>query len=461
MHVHILGICGTFMAGIAQIAQQKGYRVTGSDENVYPPMSTLLEKSGITLTTGYDPTQLDTNPDLVIIGNAMSRGNPCVERVLRDKIPYISGPQWLAESILQDKIVIAVSGTHGKTTTSSIVTWLLESAGKNPGFLIGGVLSNFGISARYTDSPYFVVEADEYDSAFFDKRSKFIHYHPTVLLCNNLEFDHADIFSSLADIQKEFHYLIRTVPGNGKIIYPKTDKALIETLARGCWTPTETFGTTEQCDWFTQNESPDGSSFEVVHANQVCGKAKWALLGQHNVQNALAALACVNAVGVTPQEAIPALSDFKSPARRLQLRGEINGVSVYDDFAHHPTAIHTTIAGLRARVGKDTRIISVMELRSYTMRSGYHKDTLAASLEESDSVYLYRSNDLTWDLAPVVDELSKTKQAAALPTVDEIVRNVVSQVKAGDHILVMSNGGFEGIHGKLLAALQAKEVSTT
>jgi len=453
MHIHILGICGTFMAGIAQIAQQKGFQVTGSDENVYPPMSTQLEQAGIKLTAGYDPSQLTPHPDLVVIGNAMKRGNPCVEKVLNDKIPYVSGPQWLAEAVLHDKIVIAVSGTHGKTTTSSIVTWLLESAGKNPGFLIGGVVSNFGISARYTDSPYFVVEADEYDSAFFDKRSKFVHYHPTVLLCNNLEFDHADIFASLSDIQKQFHHLIRTVPGNGKIIYPSNDTAVIETLEMGCWTPKETFGENNKSDWFATNASDDGSSFDVMYHNTSCGRVEWPLLGQHNVQNALAALACAKAIDIEPNEIIPALAIFQAPARRLQLRGEINGVFVYDDFAHHPTAIHTTIAGLRARVGKNARIFSVVELRSYTMRSGYHKDTLAASLEESNAVYLYRSDDLKWDLEPVVNELSNNTSAFALNTVEDIVKQVTDDVKPGDHILIMSNGGFEGIYGKLLAAL--------
>jgi UDP-N-acetylmuramate: L-alanyl-gamma-D-glutamyl-meso-diaminopimelate ligase len=438
------------MAGIAQLAQQKGFRVTGSDENVYPPMSTQLEQAGIKLTSGYDPSQLEPRPDMVIIGNAMKRGNPCVEKVLNDKIPYTSGPQWLAEAILADKTVIAVAGTHGKTTTSSIVAWLLEYAGHNPSFLIGGVVSNFGVSARYTKSPYFVVEADEYDSAFFDKRSKFVHYHPTILLCNNLEFDHADIFASLSEIQKQFHHVIRTVPGNGKIIYPKNDAALNETLQMGCWTPTETFGAGEESDWYATNINEACSAFDVMYKNKFCGRVEWSLLGRHNVQNALAALASIHAAGIDASKVIPGLSEFISPARRMQIRGEINGITIYDDFAHHPTAIETTIAGLRARVG-NARIFSVMELRSYTMRCGYHKDTLAASLHDSDSVYLYRSNDLLWDLDPVVKQLKKP--AYAIDSVAEIIEKIKQDAKPGDHILVMSNGSFEGIHEKLLKSL--------
>lgn len=453
MHIHILGVCGTFMAGVARLAHEKGFRVTGSDENVYPPMSTQLEELGISLTIGYSPEQLSPRPDLVIIGNAMKRGNPCVEAVLNQRIPFTSGPQWLADHIMQDKTVIAIAGTHGKTTTSSLVAWLLEYAGMRPSFLIGGVVSNFGVSSRYTSSPFFVVEADEYDSAFFDKRSKFVHYHPQVLLCNNLEFDHADIFSSLADIQKQFHFVIRTVPSEGKIIYPQQDKALKETLEMGCWSLTETFGDAEGSDWVARNISENTQSFDVYYRDEYCGRVSWELMGYHNVQNALAALACVNAVGIAPQKVIAGFSEFIAPARRMQLRGVLNGISVYDDFAHHPSAIETTIAGLRACVGPQARILSVVELRSYTMRCGYHKDTLASSLKNSDAVYLYRSNDLKWDLDPVVNQLKTERPAMALNSVDEIVQQLKKDAKPGDHILIMSNGGFEGFHGKLLDML--------
>lgn len=448
--VHILGICGTFMAGIAQLAKQIGWQVSGADEEVYPPMSDLLAESGIAVTSGYSSQDLPHDAELVI-GNALSRGNPCVEYILSQRLPYTSGAEWLAKNILPGKRVFAVSGTHGKTTTASMLAWIFEYAGLNPGFLIGGVVSNFGISARYTDSEIFVIEADEYDSAFFDKRSKFIHYHPSVLLINNLEYDHADIFPDLLSIQKQFHHLLRTVPTNGKIVYPANTKSIEEVIAMGCWTPIETFGAQESA-WKIQTEAADGSEFSVYHHGKKQGTVQWKLLGQHNVFNALAAIICATEAQVSVQQALDALKIFTPPARRLELKGDVNGVKVYDDFAHHPTAIATTLAGLRAHVKKE-RIITVIEPRSYTMRSGVHQNKLAESLQEADVVLMQQPKKSTWKVNDVINTLAKTKKAAAYDEVDEIVEALVAMAKPGDHIVIMSNGGFGDIYGKLLGAL--------
>ncbi|ASI89755.1 UDP-N-acetylmuramate:L-alanyl-gamma-D-glutamyl-meso-diaminopimelate ligase [Vibrio mediterranei] len=448
MHIHILGICGTFMGGAAVLAQQLGHRVTGSDANVYPPMSTLLESEGIEIIEGFDPAQLDPAPDLVVIGNAMSRGNPCVEYVLNHNLKYTSGPQWLQEFLLHDRWVLAVSGTHGKTTTSSMLSWILEDCGYQPGFLVGGVLGNFGQSARLGESMFFVVEADEYDSAFFDKRSKFVHYHPRTLIMNNLEFDHADIFDDLEAIKRQFHHLVRTVPGNGRILAPRKDKALGDVLGRGCWSEVEHTG--ENADWHANKLKRDGSHFEVyLHGSKV-GEVKWELVGDHNVDNALMAIAGARHVGVTPDLACEALGKFINTKRRLELKGEVNQVTVYDDFAHHPTAIELTLGGLRNKVGKQ-RILAVLEPRSATMKRGVHKETLAQSLTQADAVFLFQPDNIAWSVEEIAHSCSQP--ATVSDSIDELVQAIVEQAQPGDQILVMSNGGFGGIHQKLLEAL--------
>lgn len=448
MHIHILGICGTFMGGAAILARQLGHKVTGSDANVYPPMSTLLESQGIEIIEGFDPSQLEPAPDLVVIGNAMSRGNPCVEYVLNSQIRYTSGPQWLQEFLLHDRWVLAVSGTHGKTTTSSMLAWILEDCGYQPGFLVGGVLGNFGVSARLGESVFFVVEADEYDSAFFDKRSKFVHYHPRTLVMNNLEFDHADIFDDLEAIKRQFHHLVRTVPGNGRILAPKQDTDLEDVLSRGCWSETEFSG--EQGDWQAEKLIADGSQFKVFFQGEEVGIVNWDLVGDHNVDNALMAIAAARHVGVTPDLACESLAKFINTKRRLELKGEVNGVTVYDDFAHHPTAIELTLGGLRNKVGDD-KIIAVLEPRSATMKRGVHKDTLAASLTKADEVFLYQPESIEWSVEDIARQCQQPAQVSN--SVDQLVDKIISSAKSGDHILVMSNGGFEGIHGKLLAKL--------
>lgn len=448
MHIHILGICGTFMGGAAILARQLGHKVTGSDANVYPPMSTLLESQGIEIIEGFDPSQLDPAPDLVVIGNAMSRGNPCVEYVLNSQIRYTSGPQWLQEFLLHDRWVLAVSGTHGKTTTSSMLAWILEDCGYQPGFLVGGVLGNFGVSARLGESVFFVVEADEYDSAFFDKRSKFVHYHPRTLVMNNLEFDHADIFDDLEAIKRQFHHLVRTVPGNGRILAPKQDTDLEDVLSRGCWSETEFSG--KQGDWQAEKLIADGSQFKVFFQGEEVGIVNWDLVGDHNVDNALMAIAAARHVGVTPDLACESLAKFINTKRRLELKGEVNGVTVYDDFAHHPTAIELTLGGLRNKVGDD-KIIAVLEPRSATMKRGVHKDTLAASLTKADEVFLYQPESIEWSVEDIARQCQQPAQVS--DSVDQLVDKIVSSANSGDHILVMSNGGFEGIHGKLLAKL--------
>ncbi|PMO32648.1 UDP-N-acetylmuramate:L-alanyl-gamma-D-glutamyl-meso-diaminopimelate ligase [Vibrio breoganii] len=450
MHIHILGICGTFMGGAAVLAKQLGHKVTGSDANVYPPMSTLLESEGVEIIQGYDPDQLEPRPDLVVIGNAMSRGNPCVEYVLDNNLKYTSGPQWLQEFLLHDRWVLAVAGTHGKTTTSSMLAWILEDCGYEPGFLVGGVLGNFDQSARLGGSMFFVVEADEYDSAFFDKRSKFVHYHPRTLVMNNLEFDHADIFDDLEAIKRQFHHLVRTVPSNGRILSPADDEALSDVLTRGCWSETEFSGK----EWQVKKQKADGSHFEVYLKQQKVGEVKWNLVGDHNVNNALMAIAAARHVGVVPDLACESLGRFINTKRRLELKGEVNGITVYDDFAHHPTAVELTLDGLRNKVGEQ-RIFAVLEPRSSTMKMGVHKDILAASLGLADKVFLYQPDSIEWSVEDIAQQCSQPAQASN--SVDDIVKSLVEETKPGDHILVMSNGGFEGIHTKLLQALQVAE----
>ena len=452
MHIHILGICGTFMGGLAILARQLGHKVTGSDANVYPPMSTQLEQQGIVLTQGYDPAQLEPHPDMIVIGNAMSRGNPCVEAVLNQGLVYTSGPQWLCEQVLQGRWVLACAGTHGKTTTSSMLAWILEFAGMEPGYLIGGVPGNFGVSARLGDLPFFVIEADEYDSAFFDKRSKFVHYRPRTVVLNNLEFDHADIFDDLAAIQRQFHHLLRTVPANGRLILPVADENLQAVLEQGCWSETETTAIAADADWQAELKSPDGSHFDVMFDGQACGSLQWSLTGQHNVFNALSAIAAARHVGVRPETALEALSSFQGVKRRMELLDTVEGIAIYDDFAHHPTAIETTLQGLRARVGQQ-RIIAVIEPRSNTMKLGSHQVRLAPATEDADHVIWYQSPDLGWSLQSVVD--SSNCEAEISTSVEGIVDQLKSSAKAGDHIVIMSNGGFGGIHQKLVTALEA------
>ncbi len=449
MHIHILGIGGTFMGGMALLARAAGHTVSGSDAKLYPPMSTQLAEQGITVREGYDPAHLDPAPDVVVVGNVMTRGNPAVEYMLDRGLPYTSGPQWLAEHVLQDRWVLAVAGTHGKTSTASMLAWILEYAGLQPGFLIGGVPENFGVSARLGNAPFFVVEADEYDTAFFDKRSKFVHYRPRTLILNNLEFDHADIFPDLAAIQRQFHHLVRTVPGNGLIVANGAEPALADTLAMGCWTPVERFGSAESL-WRAQSLTPDDSRFTVICGEQQVGEAHWELLGAHNRANALAAIAAARHAGVPPALAIAALAEFRNVKRRLQVRGTIDGITVYDDFAHHPTAIATTLAGLRGRVGA-ARIIALLEPRSNTMRLGVHKDQLAPSLAAADQVLLYQPDDLGWDLGGVATALGSKAQVHA--SIEALLAALLQMARSGDHVLIMSNGAFGGIHDKLLRSL--------
>ncbi|MEX3668674.1 UDP-N-acetylmuramate:L-alanyl-gamma-D-glutamyl-meso-diaminopimelate ligase [Paraburkholderia phenoliruptrix] len=461
MHIHILGICGTFMGGLAVLARGAGHTVTGCDAGVYPPMSTQLEAQGIRLIEGYDAQQLDgLNADLFVIGNVVSRGNPLMEAILDRGLPYVSGPQWLGEHVLNGKWVLAVAGTHGKTTTSSMLTWLLEDAGLNPGFLIGGVPLNFGVSARLTDSSFFVIEADEYDTAFFDKRSKFVHYRPKTAVLNNLEFDHADIFPDLAAIEKQFHHLIRTVPRIGRVVTNGREDALERVLTRGCWSEVERFGV--QGGWETQPAEdgvPVDERFAVYHNAERVGVVEWQVQGEHNRMNALAAIAAARHVGVPPAQAARSLASFRNVKRRMEVRGSVDGVTVYDDFAHHPTAIDTTVAGLRARVGRDnTRILAVLEPRSNTMKLGVMKAQLPASLADADLVFGYGApsgrDALGWNLGEALAPLGA--KAQAFDNLDALVKAVVHAARPGDQILVMSNGGFGGVHQKLLDALSAR-----
>ena len=449
MHIHILGICGTFMGGVALLARSLGMKVSGSDANVYPPMSDQLKAAGIELQEGYLAEHMKPKPDLVVIGNAMSRGNPAVEYVLNEGLAYTSGPQWLANNVLKDRWVLAVSGTHGKTTTSSLLAWILEDAGLAPGFLIGGVPGNFDEAARLGDTPFFVIEADEYDTAFFDKRSKFVHYHPRTLVVNNLEFDHADIFDDLAAIQKQFHHLIRTVPSEGLIIIPPDEVDIDKTLSMGCWSKKQTVGL-EAGDLQATEVSADGSEFKVQYQGKFQANVNWQMLGRHNVSNALAAIAAARHVGVNISQACEALAAFKGIKRRMELYGEVKGIRVYDDFAHHPTAIESTIKGLKANIG-ERKLIAILELRSNTMRMGIHKESLANCLQVADRVILFNQSDMNWSLSTVQQQLGE--KATIEVSIDDIVGLIRDEAMRGDEILIMSNGGFCGIHEKILTVL--------
>ena len=440
MKLHILGICGTFMGGLAALAREQGHAVDGSDQSVYPPMSTQLEALGIALRQGYVAGHIAPDTDLVIVGNALSRGNAAVEHVLDAALEYRSGAQWLSEAVLRGRRPIAVAGTHGKTTTTSLVAWLLEACGRAPGFLVGGVPENFGISARLGSGPDFVVEADEYDTAFFDKRSKFVHYRPRIAILNNLEYDHADIFPDLAAIQRQFHHLVRIVPRSGRLVVNGEDAALAAVLTMGCWTPVERFGFASGLEWRAVDVADDGSAFTVERHGAAIGRVQWDLLGRHNVQNALAALAAVQAAGVDAATAIPHLAALRSARRRMEALGGANGIEVFDDFAHHPTAIRETLAGLRARVG-DGRIVAVLEPRSNSMRLGAHAEALAPSLDAADVVLFLHRPDLPWDAGRVVGALRGSGRT--LPTVEALLDALADTVRPGDRVLFMSNGGFE------------------
>ncbi|GGI53629.1 UDP-N-acetylmuramate:L-alanyl-gamma-D-glutamyl-meso-diaminopimelate ligase [Oxalicibacterium solurbis] len=456
MHIHILGVCGTFMGGLAVLAKAAGHTVTGCDANVYPPMSTQLEAQGIQLIEGFGPEQIALNPDLYVIGNVVSRGNPLMEEILNRGLPYTSGPQWMGEHILRNRWVLAVAGTHGKTTTSSMLAWILEDAGYNPGFLIGGVPMNFGISARLSgngkESPFFVIEADEYDTAFFDKRSKFVHYHAKTAILNNLEYDHADIFPDLAAIETQFHHLVRTVPGVGRVVANAREASLQHVIQRGCWSEQEWFGVNDERGWSLRTRS-DGS-FDVLFYGDVQGSVQWSLSGEHNRMNALAAIAAARHVGVPPAQAIESLGRFINVKRRMELRGVVNDIAVIDDFAHHPTAIATTVEGLRNKVG-DARILAVLEPRSNTMKLGTMKEALPDSLQQADLVFGYGAPNgkdaLGWNLGEALAPLGD--KASAYDDLGRLVAAIAAAARPGDHILVMSNGGFGGVHQKILDAL--------
>ncbi len=453
MHVHILGICGTFMGGIAALAREAGHTVTGSDANVYPPMSTQLEALGIGLTEGWDPAQLDPVPDVVIVGNAMTRGNPVVEAVLDRGLSYVSGPQWLAEHVLQDRWVLAVAGTHGKTTTSSMLAWILEYAQLSPGFLIGGVPGNFPFSARQGAGTFFVVEADEYDTAFFDKRAKFVHYRPRTAILNNLEFDHADIYPDIDAIRRMFHQLVRTIPGSGRLIVRAPEPELDTTLAMGAWTPVERFGRSADAPWWVKAQSSDWSRFDVCEGEGSVGCVQWDLIGAHNAENALAAVLAARHAGVPVAVSCEALGQFRNARRRLEQFGVAGGVTLYDDFAHHPTAIASTIEALRGRVGA-ARILAVLEPRSATMKRGVHQATLAPSLAGAERIYLYAPADLGWDAGAAMQPLGE--RVVIDDRIDSLVESIAAQVKPADHVLIMSNGGFGGLHQKLLRRISGE-----
>jgi UDP-N-acetylmuramate: L-alanyl-gamma-D-glutamyl-meso-diaminopimelate ligase len=459
-HIHILGIGGTFMGGVAAIAKAAGFRVTGSDLNVYPPMSTQLQALGIEFVQGYGAEQLDLKPDMIVVGNALSRGTAVIEAMLDRGMAYTSGPLWLAEQVLRDRHVIAVTGTHGKTTTTAMLTWILEQAGLTPGFLVGGVPSDFESSARLGKAPYFVIEADEYDTAFFDKRAKFVHYRPRTVILNNLEYDHADIYPDVASIRRQFNQLLRTVPAAGRLIVNAQDAELAATLREGCWTPRESFGLVNAGaggvggDWTAHIAKDSAASRFAVHfQGRQVAEVAWTLMGEHNVMNALAAIGAAQHVGVQPARAAQALNAFRGVKRRMEVRGEIAGVTVYDDFAHHPTAIETTLKGLRARVGA-ARIIAVLEPRSNTMKLGVHREQLAPSLAMADRTWFLNSPDLGWDLRAAVSSMGDRVSLAG--TVDALVKGLAAEARAGDQILVMSNGGFGGLHDKLLTALRTR-----
>jgi len=456
MKLHILGIAGTFMGGVAALARELGHEVEGSDANIYPPMSDQLAALGIALRQGYRAEHLGSDdsarkPDLVVVGNALSRGNPAIEYLLNARLPYASGPQWIGDALLRERRVFAVAGTHGKTTTTAMLAWILEACGRKPGFLVGGVPENFDVSARLGANEDFVIEADEYDTAFFDKRSKFVHYHAQIAILNNLEFDHADIFPDVAAIQRQFHHLVRIVPGNGRLIVNAEDKHLAEVLTMGTWSPITTFGI-DAGDWRARLIATDGSEFAVLREGKELGVARWSLIGRHNVSNALGALAAAEAGGVDIEKAIASLADFRSAKRRMELVGEARSIKVYDDFAHHPTAIATTLAGLRAKIGK-ARILVGMEPRSNSMRLGAHAAELAPSLADADAVVFLQRAELPWDAHKVTSALDGRGRTA--PTVDALIAALREQAQPGDHVVFMSNGGFENAPRRFVAALSS------
>ena len=451
-HIHILGVCGTFMGGVAIIAKQMGYRVTGSDINVYPPMSTFLTENGIEIIPHFETSQLQPAPDMVIVGNAMKRGNPCVEYILDNQLPYTSGPQWLHDNVLRERWVLAVSGTHGKTTTTGMLAWILEQNGLSPSFLIGGIAGNFGVSARLGESNFFVIEADEYDTAFFDKRSKFVHYNPKTLIINNLSFDHADIFDDLKAIQRQFHHMIRTIPSSGLILSDKTEQSVKETLDMGCWSHKQFLG--EEQDWYAQRISNDCTHFAIFHKGKKTAEVNWSIVGQHNMHNALMAIAAARHAGVSVENACAALATFVNAKRRLEVKGEVNGITVYDDFAHHPEAIQATLTALRDKIGGSVRILAVLEPRSNTMKMGIHKDDIAPSLVRADYVFVLQPDNIPWDVSDITNKcLQPAKWTANL---ERLIDMVVAEAHPTDHILVMSNGSFGGIHQKLLDKLAQK-----
>ncbi|MEX2353159.1 MAG: UDP-N-acetylmuramate:L-alanyl-gamma-D-glutamyl-meso-diaminopimelate ligase [Gammaproteobacteria bacterium] len=450
MKIHILGICGTFMGGLALLARELGHEVSGSDANIYPPMSTQLEQSGIRLYQDYGIESLQQEKaDVHIIGNALSRGNAAVEYILNEGLAYSSGPQWLADNVLPGRHVMAISGTHGKTSCTSMLAWVLECVGKAPGFLIGGIAENFGVSARSGQSGYFVIEADEYDTAFFDKRSKFIHYRPRTLVINNIEFDHADIFGDIDAIIREFSRMIRTVPKNGLIVCKHDDPQIRRVLASGCWTPTIGFGA-EGAEWQVRPGVADYSRFEILHQGKIKATVNWGLIGRHNAENALAVTVAADHIGISAPAVAEALASYQSVKRRLQVLAEVNGVTIYDDFAHHPTAFKATLSALRAKVGQ-ARIIAVFEPRSNTMKLGVHQDTLAASLEDADTVLALEPDGLSWDLHKSLQGVAGSSRVFS--DTDQIIRFLGAQVKHGDHVLIMSNGSFDAIHQRLIESL--------
>ena len=454
MHIHILGICGSFMGGLAALAREAGHQVTGCDTGVYPPMSDQLRALGIDLIDGFDADQMSLKPDMYVIGNVVSRAHlkdgsakfPLMEAILDEGSPFTSGPQWLAENVLHGRHVLAVAGTHGKTTTTSLLSWILDQAGLQPGFLVGGVPLNFGVSARLGSGKYFVIEADEFDTAFFDKRSKFVHYRPRTVILNNLEFDHADIFDDLAAIERQFHHLVRTVPSKGRLVVNGLEESLTRVLAQGCWSELRTFGSAVS-DFVAEG---DPSDFKVFYAGQVVAKVRWKIGGVHNKLNALAAIAAAEHVGVSPTLAAQALTSFENVKRRMEVRGSVNGITVYDDFAHHPTAIRTTVNGLRRQIGPHARILAVFEPRSNTMKLGTMKSQLPWSLEETDLAFCH-AGGLDWDAAAALKSMGARVKVGA--TMDEVIAQVLAQVRPGDHVLCMSNGGFGGIHERLLTTL--------
>jgi len=456
MHVHILGVCGTFMGGIAALARASGHRVTGSDQSVYPPMSDQLTALGIDIIEGYGPEQLQLQPDIVVVGNVMSRGNPLIEALLESDIPYTSGPEWLARHVLARRWTLAVAGTHGKTTTSSILAWLLEYAGLDPGFLIGGVPGNFNVTARLGAGQHFVVEADEYDTAFFDKRAKFVHYRPRTAVINNLEHDHADIYPDVASIQWQFHQLLRMVPRHGLVVANSGDANVMQLIDMGCWTPVERFasGLVGDTAWYALAPAGgDYANFAIMQGNREVGEVKWSMLGRHNAENALAAILAARGAGVPIETSIAALKEFQGVRRRMEVRGIVNGITVYDDFAHHPTAVATTIDGLRRKIGS-ARLIAVMEPRSNTMKLGTHAAALAGALSQADHVWMYQGPSVHWDVAGSVAALGK--RAQTVRDLEQLIAQLDESLVGGDHVLIMSNGGFGGIHGKLLDRLRKR-----